>query len=367
MGSSPPQFNQTLFGPSPFNRPQFHEPVIGGSRFVLERWVNQPSQAVADVLRDQSIVTPPSGFALGDDGTLFVDEAPRRSSLPIAPGYELWRATARLLSGRRRLVARLDIEIGIRAPGSVLVQLRPLDRRPQRWSTRRTRRYFALAHAGADRLEALLNEHASVDVQGGTACHDLGALTIRPIDPDDVEPLRALFRRLSPRSRYFRFLSPVNQLSDSFLHHLAEVDHRDRDALVATVDDQVVAVARYDLDRTEARSAEVAVVVEDAWHRHGIATELLRALRGIARERGIERFTATVTADNEAVAMLVRSLPVRATWSWDHGERNMDVDLRLIGCRSSEWLTREVDRRTPNTACTESRCARPFRIRVEAH
>jgi hypothetical protein len=182
VGSSPPQFNQTLFGPSPFNRPQFHEPVIGGSRFVLERWVNQPSQAVADVLRDQSIVTPPSGFALGDDGTLFVDEAPRRSSLPIAPGYESWRATGRLLSGRRRLVARLDIDIGIGAPGTVLVQLRLLDRRPQRWSARRTRRYFVLAHAAADRLEQLLNEHAPVDVGRDIPRRDLGALTIRPID-----------------------------------------------------------------------------------------------------------------------------------------------------------------------------------------
>ena len=174
-----PLFNQPLFNRPVFDRRQFHEPVLGASNFVLERRVNQPSHSVADVLRDHSIVAPPSGFALGDDGTLLVDEAPRRTLFPIAPGYESWRATARLLSGRRRLVATLDIEIDIRAPGSVLVQLRPLDRHPQRWSARHKRRYFALAHAGADRLEQLLNEHASVDLRD-TALHEPGALTIRP-------------------------------------------------------------------------------------------------------------------------------------------------------------------------------------------
>jgi RimJ/RimL family protein N-acetyltransferase len=280
---------------------------------------------------------------------LLVDEAPRRSSLPIAPGYESWRATARLLSGRRGRVARLDIEIGISAPGSVLVELRPLDRRPQRWSARRTRRYFALAHAAADRLEQLLNEHASVDVRGGRATHAFGALTIRPIDPDDLEALRALFGRLSPQYRDFRVLSPVNQLGESCLHQLTDVDYHDRDALVASVDDQVVAVARYGRDRTEPRDAEVAVVVDDAWHRHGIATELLRVLSRIAGERGVERFTATVTADNEAVTMLVRSLPVRTTWSWDHGQQTVAVDLGPIGGRSTDGLTRAPDCRLPTS------------------
>lgn len=166
---SQPLFNQPLFNRPLFDRRQFPEPVLDASNFVLERRVNQPSHSVADVLRDHSIVAPPTGFALGDNGTLLVDEGPRRTLFPIAPGCESWRATAWLLSGPRRLVAMLDIEIDISAPGSVLVQLRPLDRRPQRWSARHKRRYFALAHAGADRLEQLLNEHASVDVRSESA------------------------------------------------------------------------------------------------------------------------------------------------------------------------------------------------------
>lgn len=304
--------------------------VLSGSNLVLERRVNQPSQAVARTLRDRSTVAPANGFALGDAGRLLVDELPRSSPLPVVPGHESWRTTARLLSRRGRVVAHLDIEVGTWAPGSVFIQLRPLDRRAQRWGARRTRRYFALAHAGADLLERLLRESSAPGALGGApndGAPDLSAVAIRPIEPDDAEGLRRLFWRLSPETRYFRFLNPMDHPGETCLRHLADVDHRDRDALLAVVDDQVVAVARYDRDVAEPRHAEVAVVVEDAWHRRGIATALLRALTAVATERGVEHFTATVASDNRAVATLVRSFPVRATWNWDHGQRTLDVDL----------------------------------------
>jgi GNAT superfamily N-acetyltransferase len=291
------------------------EPMLNGSTFVLERRVNRPTRAVAKRLRDQSAIAPVGGFTLGTEGTLLVDGTPRPSSKPIVAGHQSWQTTARLLTARGRHVARLEVEISTWTPGSMLLQLRPTERNPQRWSARRTRRYFALAHAGADRLERLLNEST------------FGAVTIRPIEARDIDQLRDLFWRLSPESRYFRFLSPVQHPRETDLHHLAEVDHGYRDALVASIDNHVVAVARYDRSVTEPSKAEVAVVVEDAWHRHGIATALLRELGGVASERGVERFTATVAAENRAITTLVRSLPVHATWNWDHGERQLDIPL----------------------------------------
>ena len=290
--------------------------VLSGSNFVLERRVNRPARSVTRMLRDSSVVASSAGFAIGGDGTLLVEAAPRVSAHPILPGHQSWQTTAQLLSGRERVVAHLDIEISTWTPNSMLIQMRPLDRSPQRWGARRTRRYFELAHAGADRLEQLLNEApAESDV------------TIRPIEPSDVEQLRSLFWRMSPESRYFRFLGPVTNPADACLRHLAEVDHGDRDALVAMMNDQVVGVARYDRDASERTHAEVAIVVEDAWHRHGIATALLRDLGGVATRRGVERFTATVAAENRTVATLVHSLPVRAIWNWDHGQRELEVGL----------------------------------------
>ncbi len=294
---------------------QMSEAMLNESNFVLERRVNRPTRAIARRLRDQSTIAPAAGFALGGEGTLFVDGTPRPSSNPIIHGHESWRTTARLLTARGRHVAHLDIEISTWTAGSVLLQLRPVDHNARRWGARRMRRYFELAHAAADRLEQILNESS------------FGAVTIRPIEPRDIDQLRSLFWRLSPESRYFRFLSPVTYPHETSLHHLAEVDHANRDALVASVGERVVAVARYDRSATEPSKAEVAVVVEDAWHRHGIATALLRELGGVASERGVERFTATVAAENRAVATLVRSFPVRATWEWDQGERHLDIPL----------------------------------------
>lgn len=316
--------------------------VLSGPDFVLERRVNRPSNALARTLRDRETVAPAVGFPLGDGATLLVDETLRPWPDPMVPGHDSWRTTGRLLTSRGRLFVRLDIEIATWARDSVTVQLRPLGRSPQRWGARRTRRYFTLAHAGADQIEHLLNDAAATegcDVATRDDAPDPTSLTIRPIEPHDAEELRDLFWMLSPESRYFRFLSPVNQPREGCLRHLAEVDHRDRDALVASVDSHVVAVARYDRSVTEPRTAEVAVVVADAWHRRGIATALLRALTGVATERGVEHFTATIAAENRAVATLVRSLPVDATWNWEGGQRHLDVDLsrpaRATGSGSS--------------------------------
>jgi RimJ/RimL family protein N-acetyltransferase len=288
--------------------------------FVLERRVNRPSHLVARALRDRSTIAPPAGFALGDDGRLLVDAPLRPSAQPFLRGHESWHTTARLSGARGRLVARVDIEVAMWTPGSMLVQLRPVASNAHRWGARRTRRYFALAHAGADRLERLLNEQSVRRPRRAP-------FTIRPIAADDWEGLRALFWRLSPQSRYYRFLAPVQRPRERFLHHLAEVDHEGRDALVAVIDDEIVGVARYDRDRVDPRNAEVAVVVEDAWHRNGIATRLGYELSKTAHRRGIERFTATISSDNRAVATFVRSLPVRATWEWDGGQRQLAIPL----------------------------------------
>src|SRR5207249_1225870 len=54
------------------------------------------------------------------------------------------------------------------------------------------------------------------------------------IRPDDADELRRGFERLSPESRYRRFLSGVHQLSDEALRYLTHVDERDHLAIVVT-------------------------------------------------------------------------------------------------------------------------------------
>ena len=65
------------------------------------------------------------------------------------------------------------------------------------------------------------------------ALDDGGTVAVRPIRPEDRDAIRAAFERLGPESRYRRFLSSVERLSDSDLRYLTDVDHSNHEALIA--------------------------------------------------------------------------------------------------------------------------------------
>jgi RimJ/RimL family protein N-acetyltransferase len=137
-------------------------------------------------------------------------------------------------------------------------------------------------------------------------------VAIRPIAPDDHERLRALHARLSPESKYRRYLATKPELSSADARYLVEIDGRDHFALVATVPDEpdepIVAVARYIRLPTDPAAAEYAIVVGDEYQRQGLATELMTRLAHAAADRGIERFRATMFADNVAMHRVTAKL-----------------------------------------------------------
>jgi RimJ/RimL family protein N-acetyltransferase len=127
------------------------------------------------------------------------------------------------------------------------------------------------------------------------------------LEPSDGEALLRLWFRLSPETIRRRFFSPLRRPEQARPERLLDVDHRDREAVVALVDDEIVGVARY-ARRPGSDSAEIAVVVADAWQRRGIATRMLAALAARARCEGVRRFTATAQGDNRAVVGLLRQV-----------------------------------------------------------
>src|ERR1700730_3116314 len=138
-----------------------------------------------------------------------------------------------------------------------------------------------------------------------TALRDGREVEIRVLAQDDGERLRRLFFRLSPLSVYRRFLSPLPRPREEGLRRLLDVDHRDREALAALHNDEIVAVARYGR-QPGSEVAEIAVVVADDWQRDGLALLLLQRLVGIAELRGIKRFQATILGENAPALRLVR-------------------------------------------------------------
>jgi GNAT superfamily N-acetyltransferase len=161
---------------------------------------------------------------------------------------------------------------------------------------------------------------------GTVALRDGSRVRIRPIEPADREGLAEGFARLSPDSRYRRFLVPKPQLTEQDLDRFTRLDHHDHEALVA-IDVETgtgVAVARY--VRTGPARAEPAVAVADDWQGRGLGTVLLDALTDRARQEGVTAFRATVLATN-APALALLGGAGKATQTREGREIVVDVAL----------------------------------------
>lgn len=145
---------------------------------------------------------------------------------------------------------------------------------------------------------------------------------IRPIRPEDAAALARGFDRLSEESRYRRFLTPMEKLTESQLRYLTEVDHRDHEAMIAldlATPGEAVGVGRY-VREGDSDRAEAAVTVADDWQGRGLGTALTRILAGRAAEEGIRAFTAILLAENREMSGLLGDVgPVEVT------EREGDV------------------------------------------
>ena len=129
---------------------------------------------------------------------------------------------------------------------------------------------------------------------------------MRPIAPDDKAMLQAGVAALSPESAYGRFLTGKSSLTPAELRYLTEIDGIDHIALVVLDrDGGMVAVGRMVRDKTRPDTAELAVVVCDAWQRRGIARTLTREL---TLRSGVDRVSGTMLATNRAALALMRGI-----------------------------------------------------------
>ena len=163
----------------------------------------------------------------------------------------------------------------------------------------------------------------------------------RPVRVDDEPLFVRLWPRLSPDTVYRRFHSPIRGLSREALHHLVDVDHDLREAVVAVVGGDVVGVARYDRSPGDPTTAEFAVVVEDAWQGLGLGRQLLTELIELAAARGVATLTATVQRDNDRVIGLIRRLLPRAQFT-------PDADVLDVRCSLERPLDPQHDREEPS-------------------
>ena len=132
--------------------------------------------------------------------------------------------------------------------------------------------------------------------------HDGSRILLRPIRKDDTELWLAFLSRLSTHTKYLRFNHVPKQMEMEDTIRFCTVDYTNTFAIVAeTIKEQrkdIVAIGRY-YRLPNKRSAEVALVIEDAYQGKGIGTKLIECLVNIARDNGITTFEADVLASNQ--------------------------------------------------------------------
>lgn len=162
---------------------------------------------------------------------------------------------------------------------------------------------------------------------------DGGRILLRPIRPDDKNDLIDGFSRLSPESRYRRFLTSMGRLDERALAYLTEIDYHDHFAWVAfdaaSPARPGVAVARYVRLAGEPGVAEAAVTVADDYQRRGLGRLLLESLIPVALDNGITTFRGYLLVENHPMAELLRSLGARLKVD-EPGVLRMDLALPAV-------------------------------------
>jgi GNAT superfamily N-acetyltransferase len=150
-------------------------------------------------------------------------------------------------------------------------------------------------------------------------------VTLRAAGPADAPAAREMHRRCSAATLTRRYPGPADE-ADRYLGHLLDARHGHSLAAVAP-DGSLVGLGHLLRDGDE---AEVALLVEDAWQRHGVGTAVLRELVGLAVREGREAVYAVTDTANTAMIATMRAtgLPLEQ-WPEEHGTLVLSASLAV--------------------------------------
>ncbi len=144
---------------------------------------------------------------------------------------------------------------------------------------------------------------------------------IRPIRPEDAEPIRASFGLLQPEEVRQRFLYALKELTPESAERLTRINPKNEFALVAAEplppgEALVGAVARIAVDENS-HDAEFAILVSHYVAGMGLGRYLMTRLVKWARGKKLERVYGDVFEHNQAMLALAESLGFRREYQQD--------------------------------------------------
>jgi acetyltransferase len=136
-------------------------------------------------------------------------------------------------------------------------------------------------------------------------------ITIRPIRPEDADMEKDFVHRLSERSKYFRFMQSLQELTPEMIVRFTQIDYDREIAFVAISEDKnmpdELGVGRY-MANPDGHSVEFALVVSDDCQGLGIGTRLMKTLLQTAKNKGMSFFEGEVLVINKPMLSLVKKL-----------------------------------------------------------
>jgi L-amino acid N-acyltransferase YncA/AcrR family transcriptional regulator len=176
------------------------------------------------------------------------------------------------------------------------------------------------ASALLDLVAALAEARGDEQFGWRASLADGRTVIVRLARPDDGPAVERMHERSSATSRYQRYFTPMNQWREENLRRITG-EHRGATLVVTDLEDEVIGLGNVFPIGPDARAtAEVAVIVEDAWHGCGVGRLLLEHLIEVARRLAFTEVVAYVLAENRPMLGLLRSLDL----SW---ETSADPDL----------------------------------------
>lgn len=154
---------------------------------------------------------------------------------------------------------------------------------------------------------------------------DPDQVTLRPGGPQDVAALIAMHARCSAETVYRRYHVPVPHLSRRLARTMLAPPGGF--SLVLAVGEEILAVGML---APGEHGAELGLVVEDRWQRHGYGAKILRALAVEAAYQGFDTLTCMVQQDNDAVLATIGSAGLRARVSFVDGLTEYQILVRRL-------------------------------------
>jgi acetyltransferase len=161
-----------------------------------------------------------------------------------------------------------------------------------------------------------------------------GAVTIRPIRPEDEPAMVGFHEGLSERSVYLRYFGPL-KLQQRVAHsRLLRICFNDYDREIALVAERNLGKGRYEILGVGRMSkvhlsglAEFAVVVTDKWQNKGLGTQLTKRVIDIAKHEKLKRLVAYTLLENKEMQHMCKKLGFTVQQSLEDAECSIVMDL----------------------------------------